>query len=133
MGAPQVSISQLDNDISFFQNVLSSLPRSHPLCPPCTQALAVARSQRYTLSGLKDDLDKSIFHYTDAIFLPLPWDSRCRNTIQLFFYLTDALIHRARRSKQPEDVTCCITYLRYLRGQPLEAYKVLLVKSHHFL
>ncbi|KAI0255286.1 hypothetical protein BJV78DRAFT_1178892 [Lactifluus subvellereus] len=126
MGSPQISISSIDNEISLYQNILSPLPRSHPLRPRYVQALAVAYFKRYTLSSQMDNLDKTILHYTEAIFLPLPFpsDGHCRNIFQLLFSLTDALIHRARQSKEPGDVKCCITYLRYLQDLPLKAYGV---------
>ncbi|KAI0255287.1 hypothetical protein BJV78DRAFT_1358864 [Lactifluus subvellereus] len=126
MGSPQISISSIDNEISCYQDILSPLPRSHPLRPRYVQALAVAYFKRYTLSSQMDDLDKTILHYTEAIFLPLPFpsDGHCRNIFQLLFSLTDALIHRARQSKEPEDVKCCITYLRYLQDLPLKTYGV---------
>jgi hypothetical protein len=56
--------------------------------------------------------------------LPLPWDSRCRNIVQIFFHFTIALVHRANDSKRPEDVTRSIIYLRYLRGQSLEVFNI---------
>jgi CHAT domain-containing protein len=42
----------------------------------------------------------------------------------MLFYITLALIRRADVSRQPEDVRRSITYLRYLRGQPLETFNV---------
>jgi CHAT domain-containing protein/tetratricopeptide (TPR) repeat protein len=71
-----------------------------------------------------DDLDQSILHFTEAIFLPLPWNGYCLNFIQIFFAITLALVHRANESRQPEDVTHAIIYLRYLRGQSLEAFNI---------
>ncbi|KAI0255285.1 CHAT domain-containing protein [Lactifluus subvellereus] len=124
MDSPQLSIPKVDNDISFHQDILLSPHRSHPFRPPGVQALALAHHKRHIFSGLRDDIDKSILYYTEAIFLPLPWDSCCQNIVQLLFSLTDALVHRARQFKRPEDVHCCIAYLRYLRRQPLKVYGV---------
>ena len=76
------------------------------------------------MSGLTDDIEKSILHYTEAIFLPLPWNKRCRNIVQIFSFIAEALIHRVRQSKRPEDVKCSIMCLRYLRHQPLKIYSV---------
>ena len=118
-------LHKLGHDISFFQNVIASLPRSHPLHVACVQALAIALFERYTLSGQQDDLEQSILHHTKAIFLPLPWDRRCRNIIQMLFSTTVALVHRIHQSRQPVDVKCTIVYLCYLRGQSLEASSVL--------
>jgi CHAT domain-containing protein len=80
----------------------------------------MARFERYKILNASDDLDESILRFTEAISLPLPWDPRCRNNIQIFFHLTIALVHRANDSKRPEDVTRSIIHLRYLRGQSLE-------------
>jgi CHAT domain-containing protein len=71
-----------------------------------------------------DDLEQSILRLTEAIFLPLPWDRSCHNIIQIFFALTLTLILRANASRQPEDVTRSIIYLRYLRGQSLETFNI---------
>jgi hypothetical protein len=121
-----VSLRELSTDISFFQNVISSLPRSHPLRAPYIQFLAIARLERYRRleDSEEDDLDQAILRFAVAIFLPLPWDRRCQNVIQIFFYLTLALFHRADVSRKPEDVRRSIFYLRYLRGQSLEAFDV---------
>ena len=119
-----VHLHKLATDISFFQNTILSLPRSHPLRVPCVQALAIARFERYNILKDPDDLDQSILRFTEAIFLPLPWDPRCQNIIRIFFSLTLALVHRVNVSRQPEDVTRSIIYLRYLRGQSLEAFNI---------
>jgi CHAT domain-containing protein len=82
----------------------------------------MARFARYKLSQLKEDLDKSILHYTDAIFLPPAAHSL--NLVQLIFRLTSALLHRSERFDQLEDVKSSIKYLRYLRGLPLDPLDV---------
>ncbi|KAF8496718.1 CHAT domain-containing protein [Russula emetica] len=84
----------------------------------------MARFERYKILKTSDDLDQSILRFTEAMSLPLPWDPRCRNIIQIFFHLTIALVHRANDSKRPEDVTRSIIHLRYLRGQSLEAFNI---------
>lgn len=84
----------------------------------------MARFERYKILKTSDDLDQSILRFTEAMSLPLPWDPRCRNKIQIFFHLTIALVHRASDSKRPEDVTRSIIHLRYLRGQSLEAFNI---------
>lgn len=115
---------QLATNISSIQNALLFLPPSHPLRSYCVQALAMARFERYKILKASDDLDQSILRFTEAMSLPLPWDPRCRNKIQIFFHLTIALVHRANDSKRPEDVTRSIIHLRYLRGQSLEAFNI---------
>ena len=72
------------------------------------------------------DLDEAVLHHTKAIFLPLAQsqDQPRRNHLQLLFFLTGALVRRARHYKRPEDVESCTTYLQYLLQEPLEAYGV---------
>ena len=79
---------------------------------------------RYSLSKDLDDLEQSIPHFTEAILLPLPWDRRCLNILQIFFNITLFLVYRANGSRQPEDVTRSIIHLHYLRGKSLEAFNV---------
>jgi CHAT domain-containing protein len=44
--------------------------------------------------------------------------------VQIFFFITETLVHRARQHNQSEDVKWCIKYLRYLQGLPLKTYGV---------
>jgi hypothetical protein len=97
-------------------------PRSDQTHIESVHFLAKARFARYTLSQLKEDLDKSILHYTEAIFLPPAAHSL--NLVQLFFLLTSALLHRSERFDQPEDIKFSVEYLRYLRGLPLDSFDV---------
>ena len=71
-----------------------------------------------------DDFEQSTLRFTEAIFLPLPWDRCPFNIIQIFYVLALALVSRANEFRRPEDVTRSVIYLRYLRGQPLEVFKV---------
>jgi len=98
---------------------MALLPRSNPYRAGCVQHLGRLRLSRYTFLPEEDDLKQSILHLTDAIFQPLPWDTRppFLNVVQTFFFLAIAIWFRAMASKQPEDVRCCMMYLRYLRGQ----------------
>ena len=68
-----VRLHELGTCISSLQTRLISLPRSHPLRAPCVQALAKARMIRYWKLKDSDDLEQSILHFTETIFLPLPW------------------------------------------------------------
>ncbi len=79
----------------------------------------MARLWRYMLSTQQDDLEQSILGFTEAIYPPLPSDTHtpCLNIVQIFYYLTLTILFCAGKSRQPEDVKCCIMYLRYLRGQ----------------
>ena len=77
------------------------------------------------MSKDSDDIEQSTLRFTEAIFLPLPWHRCPFNIIQIFFFLTLALVHRAKEFRRPDDVTRSRIYLRYLSGQPLEAFGVL--------
>ena len=94
-----------------------SSSRSDPLYALRVQHLARTRLQRQWLSGQQgDDLNQSILGFTEAIYLPLPWKIRRSglNIVEIFYFLTLAIL--TKESRQPEDVECCITYLRCLRG-----------------
>ena len=84
----------------------------------------MARLARYKMLEDSDDLEQSILCLAEAIFLPRSWDRNRRNIIEIFFALTLALVRRADESRRPEDVTRSIIYLRYLRGQSIEAFHV---------
>ncbi|KAH9162881.1 CHAT domain-containing protein [Lactarius sanguifluus] len=119
-----VSITDIDSCIAITQNVLSRNPRSHSEHIIDVHTLAKARFVRYTLSQQKEDLDKSILHFTEAI-LPLPpvsRDGHSLNIVKLLFSLASALLHRSEKFEQPEDVKYSIEYLRYLRGLPLDSF-----------
>jgi CHAT domain-containing protein len=126
-----VSIADIDDEIASLQNSLSRLPRSRSGHIIGVQSLAMARFVRYTLSQLpvKDDLDKSILYYTEAIFLPPVSQHELEvgptlNVAELFFYLALALLHRSSDFDQSEDIKYSIKYLRYLRGLPLDFFDV---------
>ena len=112
------SLFKIDNDISLLQNRLLTLPRPHPLRSECLSTLAWARLTRYMLSHECEDLDKSISHSTEAIFLPFD--------TELGSYVVEALCCLAvalvcpRVLKQPGDMKHTIGYFRYLRDQSLE-------------
>ncbi|KAI9434539.1 hypothetical protein F5148DRAFT_1380447 [Russula earlei] len=116
MGDPQLRLREIDNDISGFHNVMLSLSRSHPQRVYCVQRLAIARYERFCLSGHQDDLEQSMRYRTEAIFLP--WDECPMNIVDLFVLLTLSLYLRSYESRQPEDVKWCIRCLRYLHNQP---------------
>ncbi|KAH9171776.1 hypothetical protein EDB89DRAFT_2229826 [Lactarius sanguifluus] len=120
----RLSITDIDSCIAITQNVLSRNPRSHSEHIIDVHTLAKARFVRYTLSQQKEDLDKSILHFTEAI-LPLPpvsRDGHSLNIVKLLFSLASALLHRSEKFEQPEDVKYSIEYLRYLRGLPLDSF-----------
>ena len=75
-------LHKLDTYICFLQNYLMSTPRSHPFRVPYVQALAKGRMLRYWMLKDSDDLEQSILHFTEAIFLPLPWQGLSSNIIE---------------------------------------------------
>ncbi|KAI0292638.1 hypothetical protein B0F90DRAFT_230142 [Multifurca ochricompacta] len=121
--AQEFSIMELDLVITFLECALSRIPRSHPSYTACIHRLAKSRSIRYELSEQKEDLDRSIVHYTEAIFLPPSWGLYL-NVVQIFFHLVFSLFRRSEEFKQPGDVKCAIEYLRHLRGLPLDTFEV---------
>ncbi|KAH9025947.1 CHAT domain-containing protein [Lactarius pseudohatsudake] len=123
---PELSITDIDDEIAILQNDLSQYPRSHSEHIIGVHTLAKARFVRYTLSEQKEDLDKSILHFTKAILLPpVPRDGLYLNIVQLLFSLARALLDRSEKFEQPEDVKYSIQYLRYLRGLPLDSFEYL--------
>ena len=114
-----VSIADLDHYITMLQNSLSLYPRSHSEHIKRVYKLARARCARYHQSREKEDLDKSIVHYTSSIFL-LPV-SRASDIPRLLFDLTIALRKRSEKYKQPEGLEYSIKYLRYLRTFPIDS------------
>ncbi|KAI9462886.1 CHAT domain-containing protein [Lactarius psammicola] len=122
---PELSIANIDGGITFVQNLLSRLPRSHSEHIDGVHILAMARLVRYTLSQQKEDLDKSILYYTEAVFLqPVSRAQLSLNVVQLLFHLASALLDRSGDFDQPEDVRYSIDYLRYLQGLPLESFDI---------
>ena len=117
-----VPISDIDSKISHYQRILSSLPQSNPVTLSPVAALAGLYSHRFVQSKQKEDLDKSIFHFTQAIFLSrLSGDI---NIVRIFFFLASMLLQRAELFDQPSDAQCCAEYFHYLQSQPLEEFDV---------
>jgi CHAT domain-containing protein len=112
-------LHDLDDVVALFQNFMLSTTRFDPRHALVVQSLARARFERYMLSGQREDLERSILGFTEAVFLPLPWDTRppFLNLVQTFYYLTLAIFFCAKEFQDPANVTFCISYLRYLRGQ----------------
>ena len=81
------------------------------------------RWARYQLSKEKQDLDKSIVHCTEAIFLPPVSRNgpNLNNVFQLLFRLASALLELSE-FEEPKGVRYSIDYLRYLRGLPLDSF-----------
>jgi len=114
---------ELDKQIFSLQNAMLSSPRSDPRHALYVQYLALKRCMRYMLSRQQVDLKEPTLGFTEAIYLPFPRGvihPQPLNIVQIFYYLTLAIFFRAEESRQPQDVKCCIMYLRYLRGQGYE-------------
>jgi hypothetical protein len=111
--------------IATAQKSLSLLHRSHPAYMTRLNILAMARFARHTLSHQKEDLDESILHYTEAIFLsPVSLARPSLNIVKTLYYLVKALLTRSEEFEQPEDIKSSIEYLRHLRGFPLDTFDV---------
>ncbi|KAH9005615.1 CHAT domain-containing protein [Lactarius hatsudake] len=122
---PKLSITDIDGHIAVLQNVPSRLTRSHLEHINGVHALAMARFARYTLSQQKEDLDKSILHYTEAILLhPVSRGGHSLNIVKVLSYLARTLLYRSEKFEQPEDVKYSIVYFHYLRGLPLDSFDV---------
>ncbi|KAI9429487.1 CHAT domain-containing protein [Lactarius indigo] len=120
----ELSITDIDRQIASLENSISHFPRLYSEHITFVHSLANARLVRYGMSQQKEDLDKSILHYTEAILLPV---SRARDSfhvVQLLFHLAGALLDRSKDFDQTEDLKYCIEYLRYLQGLPLESFDI---------
>ncbi|KAF8270114.1 CHAT domain-containing protein [Lactarius quietus] len=107
--------SDVDDRISFVQNSLSRLNRDHTEHITGTYSLAKALFERYKRLKQKGDLDKSIEHCTEAIFLlPLSQEGASLRVVRLLFNLALSLLHHSRDLDQPEDVNA----IEYLRESP---------------
>ncbi|KAH9019567.1 hypothetical protein EDB83DRAFT_2679516 [Lactarius deliciosus] len=122
---PEGPIADIDNDVVYYQNSVSRFPRPHSKYINSIHVLAKTRFMRYRLSQQKEDLDKSILHYTEAIFLPLVSRAgRPFNVVRLLFHLVSALLVRSKDFDQIEDVKYLVEYIRYLQGLPPESFNI---------
>ena len=96
-----------------------SLPRADPCHLFYFQYLALGTGSHFLPPRQQGDLDQSILIFTKEILFPLPRDAppSFLNIVQIFFCLTLGLFYRVSNSRQPDDVMCCIRYLRYLHCQ----------------
>jgi tetratricopeptide (TPR) repeat protein len=122
-----MTVSIPEDSVTYLQHILSSLPRSHPERPGCLQLLALVQfiHQGSSQRSEKEDLDETILHLTEVVFLSLrTWDGSSANIVQLFYFLSIALLRRSIKYDQLEDLKCSVDYLRYLGDLPLEAFGV---------
>ena len=113
-----VSVNDIDRQTTYTQDT-SSLPQSRNQRVSLFETLASASSVRYTLSDDERDLETSILQFTHAILLPSPL---FRNSI--FLSLAQALFERARKSRLPGDVACCLKSLYDIRSPSFECLGV---------
>jgi CHAT domain-containing protein/tetratricopeptide (TPR) repeat protein len=100
-------------------------PRSHSEYTTWVYELSKVRWARYLLSQDKEDLDKTIVHLTEAIFIPpISWAYHPGNIVHLLVDIAFSLLKRFEDFKQPHDIKYSIEYYRYLRGLPLESFDV---------
>ena len=106
------SINDIDKEITYLRDTLSSLSQPSHRHAPLLEALAKALFARYILSHDDRDLETSILHSTHAIFIAFPLP---RNIISAFYFLTQVVSCRTLKSKLLSDVACNLKYLYYLR------------------
>ncbi|KAF8258271.1 CHAT domain-containing protein [Lactarius quietus] len=110
------SIDEIDSDITQYQDILSILSRSDPCRFLFLLELAKRREERFLLSNQREDLDKSICHFTESILLlPLWLLEPCPIFLGFFFFLASALLMRSKVYKQPDDAVYAAKYLFHLR------------------
>ncbi|KAI9452595.1 CHAT domain-containing protein [Lactarius psammicola] len=113
------SIHEIDSLITQFQHVLSISSRFDPFRHLSVYCLAMLRLQRHMESNEREDLDKAILHFTEALLLaPLSWPEHGPMILQVLMLLAVALLKRSKVSNQPEDAIHAAKYLRHLRHQP---------------
>ena len=72
------------------------------------------------LSAEIEDLDMSIFHFTQSRLLPPRlWFEHGQLILQALFLLASALFRGSQLSQQPQDAIFTAQYLRHLLEQPL--------------
>ncbi|KAH9057683.1 CHAT domain-containing protein [Lactarius vividus] len=117
-----MSIHEIDSSIARLQQIFAISPQSEPLRLPFLLSLAFKQLLRYIRSNQKEDLDKSIVHFTELILLgPLSWLEYGPCIFEVLFVLADALFKRSIVFNKPEDAIVAAKYFRHLRGQPQAA------------
>ena len=115
------SVHEIDSSITQLQHLLSIFPRSDPLRLISMYSLAQKRHLRYLLSNQREDLDKSIVHFTELILLsPRSWLQHGPIILNALLLLAISLLSRSNASKRPEDAIYATKYLSHLRDQPHE-------------
>ena len=85
----------------------------------------MAHFSRHWRSHQKEDLDKSILHFTEAIFLLRVKQVTVLNAVQTLYYLAYALLERSEEfSEEPDDIKYAMDCLWYIRRFPLDSLNV---------
>ena len=79
------------------------------------------RSDRHRLSHQKEDLDKSILHFTTAIFLRPIHAEHPFSVVQILFCIAAGLLERSRDYKQP-GIEYAVEYIRYILRSPPSSF-----------
>ena len=109
------SLLNINNDISWLQNELLTLPWPHPLHSSCLSILAITQLTQYKLSHENEDLHKSISHSTEATLLPFYTQTELSSSIiKALLYLAKALVIHSQKFKQPSDLKHAMRYIWYL-------------------
>ncbi|KAI9438875.1 CHAT domain-containing protein [Lactarius psammicola] len=120
-----ISIHEIDSEIIQSQHVLSISSRSDPRRHFSAYCLAMLRLLRHKESNQREDLDKAILHFTEALLLPpRSWLENGRVILTALFQLASTLLERSKVSNQSEDVIYAAKYLRHLRHQPHPPFSV---------
>ena len=114
-------LHELNRWVSLLHHGITTILRASSICIRCIQALAFTLNEHYILTNQVDDLEQSILHYIEVIFLPPHWDT---NIAQNLFSIVQLLLSQAIHTKQPKDIKPTIIYLRYLHGQSPKAFWV---------
>ena len=78
---------------------------------------------RYTLSHQKEDLDKTILHYTEALLLsPISQGEPFLKVVQTLLRLAMTVLSRFEEFKEPDGIEYAVQYLRYIRRFPLDSF-----------
>ncbi|KAI9433916.1 CHAT domain-containing protein [Lactarius indigo] len=119
-GVPEsMSIHEIDSEIVHHQQILAISPLPDDIRLLSLLSLAVKQFERHMRSNQKEDIDKSIFHFTKSILLPpFSWLQCGPLIFQALLTFAGALFKRSMVSKQPEDAIFAAKYLRYLRDHP---------------
>ena len=119
MGDAQGKLEFTPNISEPFIRQWLSLPRANPRRLLYVHYLALGTGSPFLSSRQQGDLEESILSVTEAIYLPIAWytPSSFVNIVQIFHHLAVNIFIRALDSRRPEDVKCCIRYLRYLHQQ----------------